>query len=167
MNIKKLVSASLAFPIAMTTGCLANFPQDLDTVGTKSQRGTYNIEDGFHHDSNSIPIIAGGNEPINLTGIPDSDCFLGYFSVKPQLIIQVDNTDELVGFFSQGGFDDVILLVNTPSGKWLCNDNADDRTFGGLVAIGDVEVGQYRIFVGTAKLYRAEALFQMTTVARN
>jgi hypothetical protein len=105
--------------------------------------GEVALETGFTPDPWTKPILAGGSVPASAAR---SGCE-GSVSAAPDLQLN----------FEAGEFDltiralaseDTTLLVNTPGGQWLC----DDDSGGGVnpkVLISDPESGRYDIWLGT------------------
>jgi len=57
---------------------------------------------------------------------------------------------------------DIGLIVRTPGGAWLCNDDAPGRDFDPLVRIARPAPGRYLVWVATIEPARAEAIVQIT-----
>ena len=105
--------------------------------------GSVSLEAGFTPDPWTKSILAGGSTPASaaLSGCE------GSVSTAPDLQLDYD-AGSLDLTIRAVASEDTTLLVNTPGGQWLC----DDDSGGGLnprVLISGPESGRYDIWVGT------------------
>jgi hypothetical protein len=105
--------------------------------------GTVNLESGFTPDPYTHSILAGGS--IAAAGAK-AGCE-GSVSAAPDLQVFFE-AGELDLTFMVEADEDTTLLINTPNGRWYC----DDDGAGGLnpkVQITNPQSGRYDIWVGT------------------
>ena len=129
----------LAAGIVFATPTLAS-AQDYSLAATF---GSYEITHGFTPDPLSIDITSGGS--INAENL-GGGCG-GYIANAPDLEITYD-AGVLDLWISVIGEDDTTLVINSPSGRWIC----DDDSGGDLdpsVHFNKAESGVYDIWVGT------------------
>lgn len=106
--------------------------------------GERSLTAGFIPDPVNIEVLAGGNVDV---GASDMEGCWGYASAAPDF--------ELT--YTAGSFDlylsatsdtDTVLIVNDPSGNWVCNDDGAEGLNPGI-QISDPQSGVYDIWVGT------------------
>ena len=105
--------------------------------------GTANLEAGFTPDPWTKSILAGGSVPASAA----RDGCEGSVSAAPdiQIFYEAGDADLTI---KVGASEDTTLLVNTPNGRFYC----DDDSAGGLnpkVTITNPQSGRYDIWVGT------------------
>jgi hypothetical protein len=102
---------------------------------------TLNLNAGFNPDPTSVSIRAGGADRVTQSGCrgyihnaaPDVD--LNYTSGSLPLVIYTESDA------------DTTLLINTPSGNWLCDDDSGRGT-DAAIHMTSPESGNYNIWVG-------------------
>ncbi len=117
---------------------LHTFPQDL-TLG--ASLGVIDLVSGFENDPMIIPIAAGGRE--NAENI-DSDCY-GLVANRPDVSVDYSSGQFELNFavLSES---DTTLVINTPSGQWVCNDDYNLLNPG--ISFSDPQSGRYDIWIG-------------------
>ncbi len=115
--------------------------------------GTSTLTAGFADDPRTSPVTAGGPvDAENLGGL----C-VGWVSAAPQHVLtyEANNTFDLFLSAEADEGQDLVMVVQTPNGEFLCNDDRGDVDyaegagyFPGL-QISDPEAGDYTIWVGT------------------
>lgn len=109
---------------------------------------TVQLAAGFLPDPHAIPVIAGGAVDINAQNI--GNCY-GFASSAPdvRLIWSSHGTasDLLLSFLANNQGDDTVMVVNTPSGSWLCDDDLNGLNPG--LSIDNAADGQYDIWIGS------------------
>lgn len=106
--------------------------------------GTMNLETGFTPDPAAMDITLGGMDE----NMVDGEGCTGYIDASaPSVDLNFDTDGGLpLKIYVRSSYDTVIL-INTPSQEWLCNDDMDGVQAG--VLFDDPESGNYNIFVGT------------------
>jgi hypothetical protein len=95
--------------------------------------------------------VAGGSVDVSSLGI-GAGC-TGYASSAPDFRLNWSGgTDDLKVFFEadQPG-NDTVLIINTPSGSWICNDDAHGETLNPMIRLSGQPAGQFDIWVATYK----------------
>jgi hypothetical protein len=103
--------------------------------------GTLSLTAGFNPDPDRRNVRAGGDLQVNDTF---SSC-TGYVSANPDLVMTYSGGRDLT--ISAAATEDVSLVVRTPSGDYLC----DDDSAGGdnpMLTIPRAMSGQYRVWAG-------------------
>jgi hypothetical protein len=105
---------------------------------------TIDLEAGFPLDPTFMSVNAGGAIPASLLG---AEC-TGFVNNAPVVTVNwTGDADFLEAFFVSN--DDPTMLVLTPDGQVLCNDDADDHLLDPVVEIPNPIDGTYRIWVGS------------------
>ena len=105
--------------------------------------GSVRLETGFTPDPWTKSILAGGSIPASAA---KSGCE-GKVSAAPDLQLNYTAGD-LNLTISAVASEDTTLLINTPGGRWYCDDDGGGE-FNPLVTISDPESGRYDIWLGT------------------
>lgn len=104
--------------------------------------GHITLEPGFTPDPHSLDIFAGGTDPADAAG---SHC-AGYIAASnPDVRLTVNGTLRQLHVFAHSDAD-TTLVVRTPAGEWLCND--DSHHLHPAINIAGA-TGEYAIWVGT------------------
>ena len=108
--------------------------------------GSVNLTSGFTPDPFQVPIQAGGSIDVSkshpgctgfVAGPPDYQLFFqGGQAGLPLIISVAANTD-------------TTLVVNTPNGTWLCDDDSGEGALNPQLRLNTPESGRYDIWVGT------------------
>jgi len=94
----------------------------------------------------TIRVTAEGDNPAFEYDVPGQLCN-GFINDKPDLVFDwTGETDALTIYFEGDG--DATLVVTTPGGDILCNDDANVENANPLVAIPNPAQGRYAVFVG-------------------
>jgi serine protease Do/protease YdgD len=75
----------------------------------------------------------------------DAEC-PGYVGAAPSVVLDYEAEDEPLYLFVRSSAD-TVLLVRTPGGEWLCNDDDDGVNAG--ISLDAPEGGRYAVWVGT------------------
>lgn len=111
--------------------------------------GTVDLSSGFDSDPHQIEVVSGGSVDVSLAELC-SGC-TGYVSRAPDIRLNWSgDTDDLRVFFRANyGGEDATLVISTPSGEWIGNDDAHDNTLDPMVILRGHGAGQYDIWVGS------------------
>lgn len=107
-----------------------------------------------------LRVQAGGNDLMD--GRLGADC-AGYINARRATLV-IDYTaggDEVV-FSATSPDADTALIVHTPEGAWICNDDGPERGVDPIVRIERPAPGRYHVWVATVEPERAEAIVQIT-----
>jgi hypothetical protein len=130
----------LALAVLLTLGTSAAQAQDWTLDPTY---GNVNLERGFLPDPHAVELTAGGSVDVNVGG-----CTYGHVANAPDVDFYYDTDGGADLYIYAVSGSDTTVLVNTPSGTWLC----DDDGYGDgdpIVVISKAESGLYNIWVGT------------------
>ena len=105
--------------------------------------GSIALEGGFSPDPHVVELVAGG--PLAAESAADSMC-RGYVTAAPDYELTF-SPGELDLFISAMSDADTTLIVNDPSGNWVCND--DHNGFNPGLRFEQPQAGVYDIWVGT------------------
>ena len=111
----------------------------------RSALATLDLSSGFVLDPTFISVNGGGEVDSSLLS---PDC-KGYINRQPVATVKYAGSAQQVRtfFYSDG---DPTLLVLTPDGKVLCNDNAGPQLLDPFIALDNPVAGDYRVWVGSA-----------------
>ena len=116
---------------------------DLNVSGQPTY-GSSELEAGFSPDPLEVDMNSGGSVDVTTLGL-GVDC-RGFVANNPDYQIEWSGSEELLRvFFASDG--DTTLVVATPSGEFVCNDDFDGLD--PLVDIEDPEEGTYSVWIGT------------------
>ena len=106
---------------------------------------TLDLSNGFALDPTFVSVNGGGEVD---AGLLSAKC-KGYINRQPVATVRYPGGAKQVRtfFYSDG---DPTLLVLTPDGKVLCNDNASEQILDPFLALDNPIAGDYRIWVGSA-----------------
>ena len=128
---------------AAVSALLASAAVAQPDINAAPNYGTINLESGFTPDPYERSILAGGSVPAS-GAKPGCE---GLVSAAPDYQLFYEAGDLDLTFMVEAD-DDTTLLINTPNGRWYC----DDDSGGGLnpkVQITNPQDGRYDIWVGT------------------
>jgi len=113
------------------------------------QFGQVTLQAGFTPDPYVREMVAGGSvhvAPLQL----GADC-VGYAATVPDLVLnwQGDSARLRAFFIADDENADTTLIVHTPDGTWVGNDDARRGTLNPMVQLGAHGPGRYAIWVGT------------------
>lgn len=108
--------------------------------------GTIELSAGFEPDPHEIDLRAGGS--IDASGTLGSGC-QGYVADAPDYDLMYDNgSGSLPLIITVRSAYDTTLVINTPDGSWLCDDDSGP-SHNPSVRFDPGEDGLYDIWVGT------------------
>lgn len=117
-------------------------PLAAQNISARPTYGTLDLTAGFRPDPQVISISAGGSHRSELAG-----CDTYIHAAAPDVDINYDS-GSLPLTISATSSSDVVLLVNTPDGRWHCDDDSGPGTNPTLVFASPLS-GNYNVWVGT------------------
>lgn len=135
---------SLAF---LATSPLVVAPAFAQDTALNPTFGTINLQSDIANDPNSVYLLAGGDVQQTFTDAPSGTECRGYFANAPDFRVVFEASGSLPFSITAESYDDPVLLINGPDGRWYCNDD----TFGldSAVTFPAPLSGTYDIWVGT------------------
>jgi len=112
-------------------------------VSAEPTYGSIALEEGFLPDPHVVKLTAGGTIDVSQPG-----CAYGRVASAPDFDLYYDAGNAATLYISVIADDDTTLLVNTPDGRWQC----DDDGYGDLdpiIVVPKAQSGLYDIWVGT------------------
>jgi hypothetical protein len=137
--------------IALAALVLLAGPVTAQDPGAVPNFGTITLEEGFTPDPNERDLTAGGIVSLDVGG-----CQYGNVSEAPDLDLNYETTGGSDLYIYAVSLEDTMILVNTPSGTWACDDDSYDDG-DPLLVIRGAPAGLYSIWVGTYEESAAEA----------
>ena len=121
---------------------------------------TLNLRSGFLPDPEIVDLTAGGGDDASNLGF---DCVGDIYAAAPDVRLNYSPGVSSLYLYVTGEVDST-LVVNTPDGNWVCNDDGNHPNAGTnpLLVFDEPLPGQYDIWVGTftvngnASLYISE-----------
>ncbi|MDX1439417.1 MAG: hypothetical protein R3284_05895 [Rubricoccaceae bacterium] len=113
------------------------------SISAEPTYGSVSLDEGFLPDPHSTSLTAGGSIEVN-----KGSCSYGYVANAPDVDLYYTSSGGSNLYVYVRGDDDTTLLINTPSGQWVCNDDG----LGGsnpVVVLPGADGGLYNIWVGT------------------
>ena len=105
---------------------------------------TMNLEAGFALDPFFVSVNGGGDVDASTL---DEACS-GFIAQDPTVTINWDGEAGFLEAFFYSDHDPV-LVIETPSGDYLCNDDASEMLLDPVIEIGAPEAGRYNLWVGS------------------
>lgn len=138
--------------LAMAASAAAIFviPASAQNVNGRPNFGQVNLRTGFTPDPRVISVVSGGQ--INASRVRGQGTCRGYISANPDARLVFTTDGDLPLIISVGSSDDTTLVVNTPDGRWLCDDDGGESGLNPSIRINRPRSGRYEIWVGS---YRA------------
>lgn len=109
--------------------------------------GTVNLNTRFRPDPHVISARAGGPIDASVSATLDGHGCRGYISDAPDLRVNYTAGTTFPLIFSVSSSSDTTLVVHTPDGRWLCNDDGGAGENPSL-RFDPAQSGQYDIWVG-------------------
>ena len=111
--------------------------------------GSSRLAEWFMPDPHTLNLVAGG--PVDVAALNLGPQCIGHASSAPDFRLHWSGgTQDLRIFFEadQPG-SDTVLIINTPSGNWICNDDARANTLNPMLRLSGQPPGQFDIWVAT------------------
>lgn len=136
----KTLSLSL-LSLAIAVGASAQMPNWQATP----LYGTITLSGGFSPDPHTATVSAGGSSANPVSG---SGC-TGYLNLSaPDLDLNYSSSGSLPLTISASAERDVSLVVYTPDGRWLCDDDSGEG-LDPMITISSPRSGNYNVWVAT------------------
>jgi len=152
--------------LLMFTSAIGVGAQD-DTLNPLSETtnfGFQNLAFPLLIDPYIVTVISGGPVDASEFDLGDDENCVGFVSSAPDFRLNLTGTtSNLRVLFA--GVGDATLIVNPPSGEWVCND--DGEGFNPIVDIADPAEGQYDIWVGSLNSGDSIAGYLMVTESQS
>jgi serine protease Do len=112
--------------------------------------GVINLAAGFTPDPHTATATAGGSVHLSSSRASSAGC-VGWASEAPDFKFHWTGTtaDLSIFFTADDPDDDTVLVINTPDGQWICNDDAHGLTLNPQLKLSAFGAGRYDIWVGT------------------
>lgn len=110
---------------------------------------TVTLSAGFTNDPKTVRVTSGGVVDVSQINI-GVGC-TGFASKAPDVRFNwTGKSNSLRVFFqADNGTADATLIINTPNGQWICNDDAHSGTLNPEIELGSYGAGQFDIWVGS------------------
>jgi hypothetical protein len=161
MTMKTRIAAAIAAAaIVLTAGAAA--AQNWQGQPTY---GSVQLAPGFQPDPYNVNITAGG--PINARSALGNAC-PGFIANNPDFDLYGGNGNSgLPLVISAASQSDTTLVVRTPSGQWLCEDDGGFNALNPGMRIDNPQPGLYDIWVGTYNGGTAPAVLSISELTSN
>ena len=135
-----LVAASLALMLALAVGVAAQ--ETIDPAGTPNFAEIF-LEAGFPLDPYLLRVESSGT--VDASTVREG-C-VGVIPSTPDAVLNWSGSTDLLSFFVYSDVDPTLVVV-TPSGDILCNDDYSLDTLNPVVSVANPADGPYAIYVG-------------------
>lgn len=110
--------------------------------------GTVRLAPSFTPDPHTKVIVAGGSVDVSSQNV-GAEC-RGFAATAPDYSLRWGGGSQLnFSFAAAGSGDDTTMIINTPTGKWLCNDDAGSATLNPAISLNNPGSGRYDIWIGS------------------
>ena len=133
-------------------------PAQAQDISADANFGDITLEEGFMPDPHEMSILAGGSTAVDVGG-----CSYGNVSNAPDVELTYETSGGSNLYIYAVSMDDTTILVNTPNGSWVCDDDSYDDG-DPIVVIRNAPAGVYDIWVGTYGSDMAEAAFMISEI---
>ncbi|MGD2046016.1 MAG: hypothetical protein PVJ80_09390 [Gemmatimonadota bacterium] len=116
---------------------------EAQNVGASPNFGDLRLKEGFMPDPQTVSVTSGGGIEVEVSG-----CSYGYVSEAPDVDLYYTTTSGSSLYIYAEGEGDTMLLVNTPSGEWVCDDDSHDD-LDPIIRFPNADDGLYDIWVGS------------------
>jgi hypothetical protein len=138
MTLTKTLAAAAALALIASPA----YAQNLNT-GATGTYGSVQLRSGYQPDPYTVSVTAGG--PIESTRA-DESCTAGYVAQRPSFTLRY-TAGELPLYIGAVSDADTTIIVRTPNGEWVCNDDGGGA-LNPLVSWEEPRSGRYQIWVG-------------------
>lgn len=147
-------SRLLLLPLALLAATASGV--QAQNVGASPNFGDLRLKESFLPDPQSVAVTSGGSIEVD-----KGDCSYGHVSDAPDVDLYYTTSGGSSLYIYVEGDGDTMLLVNTPSGDWVCDDDSHGD-LDPLVSFPSAADGLYDIWVGS---YSDENLSAMLYVS--
>jgi hypothetical protein len=127
--------------------------------------GSIQLRSGFQPDPHNVQVVAGG--PINARQTLGNAC-PGFIAENPDYdLYWTAGSGALPLAISVNSSADTTLVVRTPSGQWLCEDDGGFNALNPGMRIDHPQSGLYDIWVGTYNGGTAQATLSISELVSN
>lgn len=105
--------------------------------------GSLSLDEGFVPDPETVSVTSGGNVEVGIDG-----CSYGYVSSAPDINLYYTTSGDSDLYFYVVGDGDTTLLVNTPNGDWVCDDDSYEDG-DPILVLRNAPDGLYNVWVGS------------------
>ncbi|MGQ0531505.1 MAG: peptidase S1 [Caulobacteraceae bacterium] len=127
--------------------------------------GSVQLASGFQPDPYEVQLTAGG--PINSRDALGAAC-PGFIANNPDFdLYWTAGSGALPLVISANSQTDTTLVVHTPSGEWLCEDDGGFNALNPGLRIDNPQSGLYDIWVGTYSAGNAPAVLSISELSSN
>jgi len=116
---------------------------EAQNVGASPNFGDLRLKESFMPDPQSVTVTSGGGIEVN-----KGSCSYGHVSDAPDVDLYYTTSGGSSLYIYVEGDGDTMLLVNTPSGDWVCDDDSHGD-LDPLISFSSAEDGLYDIWVGS------------------
>jgi len=114
--------------------------------GMTPNYGEIQLSAGFSNDPHEITVTSGGEVDVWSQNLGQG-C-LGHTTIAPDYRLYWSGSTNRLRIFFNANSGDTTLVIQTPSGNWLCNDDGP-TSYDPLIDISHPASGQYNIWVGS------------------
>ncbi|HTU11309.1 MAG TPA: hypothetical protein VMG08_10480 [Allosphingosinicella sp.] len=136
--------------MAACAAAVSVIPASAQNVNGRPNFGQVNLRSGFAPDPRVISVVSGGN--INASRVRGSGTCRGFISATPDVRLVYTASGRYPLIISVDSSADTTLIVNTPNGRFICDDDGGERGLNPSIRINNPGSGRYEIWVGS---YRA------------
>jgi len=161
MTIKTRIAAAIAAAaVVLTAGAAA--AQNWQGAPTY---GNVRLSAGFTPDPYNVNVVAGG--PIDSRAALGAAC-PGFIANNPDFDLYWSaGNNGLPLVISANSSTDTTLVVRTPNGQWLCEDDGGHNGMNPGLRIDNAASGLYDIWVGTYSQGNAQAVLSISELSSN
>ena len=116
---------------------------EAQSVGATPNFGDLRLKESFLPDPQSVTVTSGGSIDVD-----SGDCSYGYVSDAPDVDLYYTTSGGSGLYIYAEGEGDTMLLINTPSGSWVCDDDSHGD-LDPVVFLSGAADGLYNIWVGS------------------
>jgi len=129
---------------ALAAAFLAAPDASAQNISLEPTYGNVRLSAGFLPDPRTVSLTAGGGIAVSM-----GECSYGYVASAPDVdFYYTGNGRNNLYIYARSG-SDTTLLVNQPSGNWICNDDGLGEGTNPMIVLSRAASGLYNIYVGT------------------
>ena len=115
-------------------------------AGNRSNYGSTELRGGFSPDPFTVELLSGGN--LSIRGMGLGPRCVGHAMARPDYIVRYSEPADRLRFYVRANGGDSTLVVHSPDGRWLCDDDSGRGT-NPLIDLPSPPAGTYEIWVGS------------------